>query len=96
MVGIKTRKQVLIEIIRLSDQGYKYVVRDKDSTLLHCYSVRPKKYFDTKCWGYASAKTKHALMAYPVYNVDIVEINWSNKNATTIKKFIRDNVKNRE
>lgn len=83
MNGIKDRKQALEMLKDLMDHGYKYVVRDAGSEYLSCFTLRPKKYKDSG-WGYVNAEDPEAQMVYPVRNIDITEINHTNRSAVLI------------
>lgn len=74
--------------MNLYEKGYKYVVRDKESEFLSCFSLKPKRYRDLESWGYLNPDEPKAMMAYPIKNTDITEINWSNRSATLILDFL--------
>lgn len=84
----KTRKQTVSILTDLHSKGYRYVVRDKEMNYLVCFSLKPKKYRDTESWGYVDSDVPEAIMAYPIKNTDIQEINWSNRSATLILDFV--------
>lgn len=87
MNEIKNREQALDMLKDLMDHGYRYVVRDQDSEYLSCFSLKPKKYREIG-WGYVDANAPGAKMAYPVRNVDITEINSSNRSAVLIEDLL--------
>lgn len=84
-----TRSEVIDLLINLHERGYLYVVRDKDMPYLLCFSLKPKRYRDTESWGYVNPDEKGALPAYPIKNIDITEINYSNKSATLIMDLLK-------
>lgn len=86
----ETRKKVLDRLRRLQEIGYTYVVRDKGSHFLSCYSLKPKRYRDMEAWGYVDSGATGVMMAYPIHNTDITEINYSNKSATLISDFLKE------
>lgn len=83
-----TRKEVIKVLKRLYEEGYRYVVRDKDMPVLCCYSLKPKRYMDMEAWGYVNALSIGAMMAYPIKNKDVTEINYLNRSATLISDFL--------
>lgn len=83
-----TREQAIARLIELYEKGYRYVVRDKDMGYLTCFSIKPRKYKDIEAWGYVDPDVPKALMAYPIGNTDIAEINWSIRSATLIAVFL--------
>lgn len=56
---------------------------------LVCFSLKPKKYLEIESWGYVNPDAHGAMMAYPLKNADIPEINWSNKSAKMISDFLK-------
>lgn len=84
----KTRKQTVSILTDLHSKGYRYVVRDKEMNYLVCFSLKPKKYRDTESWGYVDPDEQGALMACPIKNTDVEEINWSNRTAALILDFV--------
>lgn len=84
----KSRSEVIERLKKLYKRDYRYVVRDKDSSHLLCFSLKPKRYRDTESWGYVDPCDKKALTAYPIGNTDITEINYYNRSATSIKEFL--------
>lgn len=93
MNQIKTRKQTEIALMDLYEKGYRYVVRDKEDNYLSCFSLKPKKYRDTESWGYVDPDERKTMMAYPIKNTDITEINWSNRSAMLISDFLGVNTR---
>lgn len=88
MFRMNTR-QLAIEILeQLYNEGYRYVVRDKDSDFLTCFSLKPKHYMDLESWGYVDENERGAKMAYIFRNTDVAEIKWSNRSATLIAEFL--------
>lgn len=85
---IHDRSETLAVLEDLSKVGYRYVVRDKESQWLSCYSLKPKKYQDTESWGYVNPDIEGVKMAYVFKNCDVTEINWSNKSAKLISDFL--------
>lgn len=84
----KRRSEVVKKLKELYKEGYQYVVRDEDMPYLVCFSIKPKRYRDIQSWGYADPYAQGVLPAYPIRNIDITEINYSNKSATLIEGFI--------
>lgn len=74
----------------LYEEGYRYVVRDKDMPVLSCYSLKPKRYRDLESWGYVNPLSIGVMMAYPIKNNDITEIDYSNRSATLISDFLNE------
>ena len=85
---LHTRKQALIKLNALYGKGYRYVVRDKDSEYLYCYSLKPKKFHDLQGWGYVDPDSPDVLPAFPIKNVDMVEISWGNGAAVMIERVL--------
>lgn len=88
VINFNTREQVVAILNRLYEEGYRYVVRDEESRYLNCYSLKPKKYRDMGSWGYINPESEGVMMAYPIKNTVIPEINWTNKSAMLIVDFI--------
>ncbi|WP_341320368.1 DNA topoisomerase [Solibacillus sp. FSL H8-0523] len=88
--GLHTRKQALTKLKALYGKGYRYVVRDKDSAYLYCYSLKPKKFQDLQGWGYENPDGPDVLPAFPIKNVDLVEIRWGNRSAVMIERVVRE------
>lgn len=55
---------------------------------LSCYSLKPKRYREIESWGYIDPEHQGVIMAYPIKNTDIIEINWSNKSAIQISDLL--------
>lgn len=87
----KTRDQVIEMLSTLYEKGYRYVVRDKNSKYLSCFSLKPKRYRDLGIWGYVNPDMDDTLMAYPIKNEDMDEINWTNRSAKLISNIINAN-----
>lgn len=85
---IHDRGETISLLEGLSKKGYRYVVRDKESQWLSCYSLKPKKYHDTESWGYVNPDIDGVKMAYVFKNWDVTEIIWSNKSAKLISGFL--------
>lgn len=85
---LHTRKQALTKLKALYGKGYRYVVRDKDSEYLYCYSLKPKKFHDLQGWGYVNPDGPDVLPAFPIKNVDLVEISWGNGAAVMIERVL--------
>lgn len=85
---IRNRPEVLKLLKDLHGRGYRYVVRDRESEWLLCYTLKPKKYRDTNSWGYVDPNASGVKMAYPFKNNDMTEINWTNRTAKPITDFI--------
>lgn len=88
VIDTKTREQVIDMLSSLYEKGYRYVVRDKNSKYLLCYSLKPKRYRDLGIWGYVNPEMDEALMSYPIKNEDMDEINWNNRSAKLIIDII--------
>lgn len=86
----QTREQVLKLLGIVYQEGYRYVVRDQESDYLDCFSSKPKKYMDGEFWGYKEKDLANheAMPATIIKNLDMNEINWTNKSATPIDKLI--------
>lgn len=86
----QTRKQVLKLLEIAYQEGYRYVVREPESEYLDCFSNKPKKYMDGEFWGYKEKDLANheAMPATIIKNVDMDEINWTNRSATPIDKLI--------
>lgn len=78
------REEALALLKELQDKGYQYVVRDKGMGYLCCFSLKPKKYQCSESWGYVDPDSPAVMMAEPIKNTDIREINWNNRSATLI------------
>lgn len=85
---MNNRKEVFIILKELYARGYRYVVRDLDMPYLVCFSEKPKRYREMESWGYPNVEIPGILMAYPVKNIDIEEINWKNRSATHIQLIL--------
>ncbi len=83
------RDQVKIVLEDLYKKGFRYVVRDRGSEFLTCFSIKPKKFRDIESWGYNNSSLPKALPAAIIKNEDITEINWTNISATLIADFIK-------
>lgn len=83
-----SRQEVAEVLKKLYERGYRYVVRDKDMPYLVSFSLKPKRYRDTESWGYVNPDETGVIMAYPFKNVDITEINYSNRSATLIETYL--------
>ncbi|WKA57154.1 hypothetical protein QWY16_11645 [Planococcus shenhongbingii] len=83
----KNREQAAAALKELYEQGYRYVTREEDSEFLVCFTLKPKKYREIG-WGYADPEDPRVKMAYPFKNMDITEINWSDRSATWISDFL--------
>ena len=84
-------KEEVLEILKLAyDAGYRYVVRSEKSKYLNCFSLKPKRYKENKDWGYMQKDidNEKAKSAHLIKNTDMIEINYSNKSATTIASLI--------
>lgn len=90
---VHSKEQVYKKLNALYGKGYRYVVRDKDSVYIHCYSLKPKKYRDLEGWGYVDPDGPDVLPAYPIKNNDLAEISWGNRSAVLIEKLFRGNIK---
>lgn len=86
---LHTRKQVLTKLNALYGKGYRYVVRDKDSDYIYCYSLKPKKFHDLQGWGYVDPDGPDVLPAFPIKNTDLLEISWSNRSAVLIERVLK-------
>src|SRR5699024_5482478 len=84
----KSRTEVIEILKELQEDGYTHVVRDKDKHFLICFSQKPKRYRDTEMWGYVNPDESGVLMAHPIKNEDITEIQYNNRLATLISDFI--------
>lgn len=76
MTELNDREQTLKILKELYEKGYRYVVRDKDTPYLSCFSLKPKRYREMEFWGYVDPYVDGAMMSYPIKNVDITEINY--------------------
>ncbi|MEX3623743.1 hypothetical protein [Viridibacillus arvi] len=85
-------KESIVNVLnQLYEEGYRYVVRDKDKNYLICYSLKPKKYLELEAWGYVNPDAQGAIMAHPFENTDNTEITWSNSSATLISDYLAKN-----
>lgn len=82
-----SREQAITKLKALYGKGYRYVVRDKDSIYINCYSLQPKKYRDLESWGYVDPDVAGVLPA-SIRNIDLVEINWGNRSAVLIEELL--------
>ena len=73
---------------RLHEEGYRYVVQDKDMNSVACFSIEPKKYNDPESWGYSNPDAPGALPAYPILGARIPDVRWANRSATLIKAYL--------
>ena len=88
ILRVNTRQQAIEILEQLYKKGYSYVVRNKDSDFLSCFSLKPKKYMGLEIWGYVDSDLQGAKMSYIFRNTDITEIKWSNRSATLIAEFL--------
>lgn len=86
----QTRKQVLKILEIAYQEGYRYIVRDHESDYINCFSNKPKKYMDGEFWGYKEKDlaSHEAIPSTIIKNLDMNEINWTNRSATPIDKLI--------
>lgn len=90
MEVIPCNRNAVLEILkRLYKQGYCYIVRDKDSHYITCFTLEPKKYREIEAWGYKDPSEQRVLPAYPIRNDDMTEIKWQNHSATAIDTLIK-------
>lgn len=87
---IQDRKKVLNQLERAYDEGFRYVVRGEESMFLCLFNHKPKRYTEYKDWGYTQKDidNEKSMPAHPIKNTDMIEINYSNKSATTIASLI--------
>lgn len=85
---VNSRKEAIVLLKQLQEKGYIYVARDKDMPYLICFSLKPKKHLDTASWGYVNPDAQEVMGAYPIKNIDISEINWTNRSASLISDFL--------
>ena len=71
---LHNKKQACMKLSALYGKGYRYVVRDKDSGFIYCYSLQPKKYRELEGWGYVDPDKPGVLPAFPIRNQDLVEV----------------------
>lgn len=87
---INTRKETIEILKHLHGKGYRYVVREQESPYLVCFSLKPKRFMELEIWGYVNVEANGVMMAYPIKNEDITEINWNNRSATLITDFLEE------
>lgn len=90
ILEMHSREEAVAALNKLYEKGYRYAVRDRDMPYIICYSLKPKRYRDIESWGYVDPDEEGALMAYPFKNIDVTEINYSNRSATLIKDFLSE------
>lgn len=89
-IETQTREEVLKILEIAYQEGYRYVVRDEESDYLNCFSSKPKKYMDGEFWGYKEKDLANheAIPSSIIKNLDMNEINRTNRSATPIDKII--------
>lgn len=86
---LHNREQLIERLRGLYDKGYRYIVRDKNTDFVYCYSHEPRKYREYNCWGYRDPDVRGVLPAYPINSMACPEVNWSNKVAFGIERYLK-------
>lgn len=83
-------RAAVIRILETQRYYYHYIVRDLESHYLLLFSLKPKKYKYDNFWGYVNENEEGVKPAMLIENTDITEINWTNRSAIEIDKWLEE------
>lgn len=86
----KTRAELAIELKRLREAGYRYIVRDDASSYVKVFSVKPIKSRSMEdVWEYQSTNAPGVLVIKNIKCEAAKEIKWENPKPTDITEWLK-------